>query len=172
MVDFAAIRLAELAEQVGGPTQLAGLNTEPLPAEELVLTDVPADVHDRVRRIGALCDGCCEVLFDLETRTAVRRLLHDVAAGDPMIFRRRSRDETAAAALCWLVANVNGVLSNTGRVQSQDLMAHFGLTGSPSQRAAAMRAAIGLSSHARGLGSPRYLTGTRRDWMLRRRDGG
>jgi hypothetical protein len=132
---------------------------------------VPDDVHDRVRRISALCDDCCEALFGLETRTAVRRLLHDVAAGDRMIFRRRSRDDTAAAALCWLVAGANDMLGQFGRVQSQDLMAHFGLTGSPSGRAVPMRAAIGRHPHENaGLGSPRYLTGTHRERLVRWRD--
>ena len=90
-----------------------------------------------------------------------------------MIFRRRSRDETAAAALCWLVARANGALSYFGRVQSQDLMAHFGLTGSPSQRAVPMRAAIGRPPYEnKGLGSPRYLTSNRRHWLILWRDGG
>ncbi len=160
-----------LAEQVGGREQLDTLHGEPLPDEELDLNGLPNDVHDRVLAIAELCDGCCDDLFDRECRTAVRRLIHDVAAGDPQIFRRRGRNETAAAALCWLVGRTNTVMDH-GRVQSQQLMAHFGLTGSASQRAEPMRQAIGLPAYYVGrsdLGSGRYLTGeTRRELMIRR----
>ena len=160
-----------LAEQVGGRGRLDALNGEPLLDETLDLTGLPNDIQDRVRAVAELCDACCEELFDRECRTAVRRLLHDVAAGDPQIFRRRGRDETAAAALCWLVGRTNTVM-DPGRMQSQQLMAYFGLKGSPSQRAEPMRQAIGLPGYYVGrsdLGSDRYLTGeTRRELMIRR----
>ena len=166
--------LSALAGAVGGVEPLDLLDADPLPDEPLDLTGIPDDVHQRVERIGDLCDDCCAALFDragVEHRTAVRRLLHDVALGDPEIFRRRSKDETAAAALCWLVGGANSVMARGG-VTTKALMAHFGLTGSPSQRAEPMRRAAHLpgSAYEPQLGSPRYLSSQTRQSLVERRD--
>ena len=158
-----------LASAVGGRDALDALDADPLPDEDLELDQVPEDVHDRVRRISALCDDCCDALLDVETRTATRRLIRDVAIGDPKLFRRKSRDDLAAAALCWLVGSVNRAVGWNNGVQTKELMAHFGVTGSPSQRAETMRAAV-LNPGDEGLGSPSYLTGRTRAALIDRRD--
>jgi hypothetical protein len=168
--DIDAMFVKWLASEVGGPNQLESLDADPLPEEGLELDRVPADLHERVRRISALCDGCCDALLDVETRTAIRRLIRDVAIGDPRLFRRKSRDEPAAAALCWLVGSANRTVGWNTDVQTKDLMAHFGLTGSPSQRAEPMMAALGLHRGAEGLGSASYLTGGTRAALIERRD--
>ena len=54
-----------------------------------------------------LTDACCDELLDVEYRTACRRLLARVAAGDPAVFRRRASSATAAAAICWIVGKDN-----------------------------------------------------------------
>ena len=164
-------RVVRLTWSVGSQEALEALDVVPLPVEEeLDLTDVPADIVDRVCRVAALVDGAWEALFGSprvlpperveafrelgvqvpdppdwrELRTAARRLLARVARQDPAIFRRRSRDDTTAAALVWIIGRANGVLSAwVGGVEVASMMAHFGLKGSPSQRAESMLRAIG-----------------------------
>ena len=168
--DIDAMYVEWLASEVGGHDQLEALDADPLPDEALELEGVPTDVVDRVRRISALCDGLCDALLDVETRTATRRLIRDVAIGDPRLFRRKSRDDLAAAALCWLVGSANRTVGWSNGIQTKVLMAHFGLTGSPSQRAESSRAALGLHPGVEGLGSPRYLTSASRAALMEARD--
>jgi hypothetical protein len=169
--DLEILVLDLLADQVGGHDQLAALTTEPLPDEPFDWVGVPSGVHDRIAEVLALCDDCCDRHLDVEHRTAVRRLLHDVAIGDPQIFVRRGKVETAAASLCWMIGRANDTVG-WGRLQTQDLMRSFGLKSPPSTRANTMRAAIGadLTEWPASLGSPRYLTGTRRQSIIKRRD--
>lgn len=164
-------RVVRLTWSVGSQEALEALDVVPLPVEEeLDLTEVPADIVDRVCRVAALVDGAWEALFGSprvlpperveafrelgvrvpdppdwrELRTAGRRLLARVARQDPAIFRRRSRDDTTAAALVWIIGRANGVLSAwVGGVEVATMMAHFGLKGSSSQRAEPMLRAIG-----------------------------
>lgn len=156
-----------LIDDVGSEEALESLTTEPLPDEPLELSAVPEDVRERVARIGARLDACCDELFDVEHRTACRRLLADVAAGDPEIFRRRSRDDTAAAAIAWLIGKANdSVASPHNDLTAKTLLAWFGVTGSVSQRADPMLRAIGARGTAGTtvhLGSPRYLVSTKRE---------
>jgi len=163
-----------LVEQVGGDETLDTLDIEPLRDEPLDLTAVPADVAERVAQIAALTDACCDELLDGEHRTACRRLLVDVAAGDPTIFRRRSRDDTAAAAIVWTIAKANGSLQAfQGGLTAKRLVGWFGITGSVSQRATPMLRAIGVPSrHHVGmqLGMPRYLVAEARAGIIERRD--
>jgi hypothetical protein len=169
--DLKIFVLDELADQVGGQQQLDQLTTEPLPDEPFDWTGLPAEIHDRVAEVLLRCDECCAQYFDVEHRTAVRRLLRDVAAADPQIFLRRAKSETATAALCWMVARANESVSYFG-LQTQELMAWFGLESPPSQRSYTMRKAIGANQteSLASLGSPRYLTGARRQSIIERRD--
>jgi len=64
-------------------------------------------VHDRVAEVLALLDRCCDELLDTEYRTACRRFLARAAAGDPEIFRRRSKPASAAAAVCWVIGKAD-----------------------------------------------------------------
>ncbi len=183
--DVADIMLEHLASLVGGAAVLDHLDTAPLPDEEFAWDVVPTDIRDRVAEVLALTDQCCEELLDEEYRTATRRLLADVAAGDPAIFRRKSRADTGAASICWLVASDNALfgtswLRTSARMPKltyvKDLFAWFGLgpTFSAGTRAATMVRALdfnaprdSISSH---LGSPRYLTGSRRAEVVELRD--
>ena len=162
--------LQTLATEVGGLRRLEELDTEALPDEPFELDGVPEDIRPRVDRVRELAESCCAALLDvdggIEHRTAVRRLLHDVASGDPRIFRRPSRDDTAAAALCLLVGKANAAVV----VDYQSLNAHFGLPSTPSSRAYSMRRAAGLPECGRGIGSTRYLTSTARRRIIERRD--
>ena len=156
-----------LIDDVGSEEALESLTTEPLPDEPLDLSAVPEDVRERVARIAERLDACCDELFDVEHRTACRRLLSDVAAGDPVIFRRRSRDDTAAAAIAWLIGKANdSVASHRSELTAKALLAWFGVTGSVSQRAEPMLRAIGAPASGGTtvhLGSPSYLVSTKRE---------
>jgi uncharacterized protein DUF6398 len=166
-----AVELDELRRAVGGEQALDELDDASLPDEPFAHARVPADVRDRVAEVRELVDRCCDALLDVEHRTAARRLLAAVAAGDPAVFRRRGRPETAAAAICWLVAKANRSLSPDG-LPARELLGWFGV-GSASQRSAPMLAAIGVDPHQPGereLESPAYLTAARRRRLIADRD--
>lgn len=158
---------------VGGEHAYQALDAESLPDEPLDLDVVPDDIRGRVQHVGCLVDRVCDEFFgDVEMRTACRRFLIDSASGDPAVFRRRSKDEPLAGAVCWVVGNANGRLhhGDTGQMLSV-----LGLKGSVSGRAEPLLRAIGagdiFSSYDPHLGTPRYLTSGRREDMIRRRDG-
>lgn len=162
-----------LRETVGGDEALRDLDTAPLPHETLELPALPDDVHDRVAAVADLTDGCCDQLLDREHRTACRRLLVDVAAADPRIFRRRGRPETAAAAVVWMVAKANRSFDahTPGGLRSTGLAEWFGIVGGPSARASTMLRALEIGDSRRDgtelrLGTPRYLVASRRRGIL------
>lgn len=164
-----------LARYVGGQETLESLDDEPLPDEMLDIAVVPGDIADRVRDIASLTDAATMELFDdVELRTASRRALARVAASDPAIFRRRSSNVTAAAALMWIVAKGNGYLVFGDDVMVQDLMEHFELKGSPGQRAQPMLRALGLEEFGWAddprLGSADLLISPERAEIIRVRD--
>ncbi len=181
-LDFPDLMLDTLRRTVGGAAALDALDAEPLPDEPFDWAGIPEDVHARVAEVLDLVDRCCTELLDVEYRTACRRLLADVAAGDPAVFRRRSRAATAAAALCWLIGKNNSLFDadpGTPKLAVKRLTGHLGVTGSMSQRSEALMRAIGVDPHGhedpgdhghRELGSVRYLTGPRRAQILAHRD--
>lgn len=184
LADLAEIMLAHLRRVVGGDAALNELDDAPLPDEPFEWDAVPVDVHERVREVLALTDACCDDLLDEQYRTAIRRLLADVAAGDPAIFRRRSRTETAAAALCYIAGCANALfgaslfrtsIAMPKLTYVKDLYAYFGLSPSFSagQRAEPMLRAIGVDPYLQDrseLGRVRYLTGQRRAELVELRD--
>jgi hypothetical protein len=95
-----------------------------------------------------------------------------VTEGDPAIFRRRGRPETAAAAIVWLVAKANRRVGYGGDLAAKDLLGHFGVR-SASQRSEPMLAAIGIDPYDRAeleLESPAHLTAARRRQLIADRD--
>ncbi len=140
--------LEHLDRRVGGRGALDVLHNRPLPDEAFRWEGIPEDVHPTVADVLERCDPFCDRWLDVEHRTAVRRLLAMVAAEDPGVFRGSGRVDTAAAALCWIVGKANGVFDQGwgghGSMLVKDLMGWFGLTGSPSNRAARMLRAVGV----------------------------
>jgi hypothetical protein len=171
------LALYALREAVGGEQALDALGTDPLPDDEPFVWDaVPDDARERVGEVLSLVDRCCAELLDDEYRTACRRLLADVAEGDPAIFRR-GRAESAAAAVCWIAGKANALFdpSSPGRsLQVKQLTEHFGVKGSVSQRSEPLLRAIGVEPDNRyvtmNLGTPRYLTSERRAAIVADRD--
>lgn len=166
--------LDTLRRAVGGEDALDKLDATPLPDEPFAWDAIPTDIHERVDEVLRLLDRCCDELLDVECRTACRRYLNRAAAGDPEIFRRRSRAETTAAAICWGIGKANDLFGPTLRVK--DLLAHCGIgQGSVSQRSEPLLRAIGVDPHHHNygemnLGSPDYLTSTRRKQILASRE--
>ncbi|WP_108719780.1 DUF6398 domain-containing protein [Miniimonas sp. S16] len=162
--------LDSLAEEVGGHGALARLDAVPLPPEELVLDGVPEDVHERLRSVDAIATRGLRALIEepecTELVTSARRILARAALADPTLFRRRGRDETWAAAVLWIAAKVNDVLS-ARRLTSTELHEAVGVKGSSSQRAAALLEALGVDvastwSQDPILGDPAFLMSARR----------
>lgn len=170
--DYATLVLDSLAIAVGGVEALDALDVSPLPEEPLNLDGIEDDIRDTVGAIAGLTDRCCDAIFTAEHRTACRRFLALVARSEPEIFRRRARNETAAVAVCWIIAKANISIGSPPLVYAKDLMAHFGLTGGAS-RAAGMLRAVGLGAAyaylPTGLGGE-YLTSSRRKTIVERRD--
>ena len=166
--------LDALQKAVGGDEALRALDDRPLPDEPFDWTGIPADIRPEVQEVLTLCDGCCTALFDLECRTACRRFLARVASGDPQVFRRKGRSDTAAAAIVWIVGKASRLLSRSGGPYVKDLAEHLG-TGQQnmSQRAATLLAAAGIPDRFYGdpyLGSPDLLTSGRRREIMSGRD--
>lgn len=168
------IMTEHLRDAVGGEPALAELDANPLPGEDFDWRGIPDDIHQHVAEVLALCDQCCAELLCTEYRTACRRFLARAATGDPGIFRRKARADIAAAAVCWVVGKANDLFGSGGSgMQVKDLMAHFGIRGSASQRAGVMLRAGDFPSKDYGeptLGSPDYLIASRHDRILRLRD--
>lgn len=169
--------LVRLAEQVGGPDELDELDDTPLPDEPFDHAIVPGDppVAERVAEVLELLDGANDRFFDIEHRTACRRLLAEVTAADPRVLVR-GRAETAAAALVWLVAKANDSFGSwSGGLTVGEVTDWFGIRGTVSQRASTFLAALGVEVPYRSaswatLGSPDYLTGAKRRRLMTTRD--
>lgn len=163
---------------VGGADALARLDAEPLPDEPFAWNRIgdADELRARVTRVLELCDDACDALFDVEHRTACRRLLARIAATAPDALQRGNADRTAAA-LCWTIAKANRTLSQQkGDVTSKQLHEHLGIRGGDaSQRATTLLKAAGFTqagAYDLVLGSPDYLVSTRRAAIVRQRDQG
>ncbi|MDN5795767.1 MAG: DUF6398 domain-containing protein [Intrasporangium sp.] len=171
---FGTTLLESLARHVGGQAALEALDDRPLPDEELDLSDVPTDTHDRVREVQSLVDAFADQSFGVELRTAARRFLARAAAGDPAIFRRASRAETAAAAVTWVVARGNRLVgTEDASMTVRELMDFFGVKGSPTNRAQVFLNAVDTSMYTTGnpiLGAADLLVSSNRSSILGLRD--
>ncbi len=170
--DYTEFVLDACSEHVGGRTALLDLDHDPLPDEEFRWTDLPDDIRPRVEEVLALTDDFATGSFDVELRTVCRRVLAITAAADPEIFRRKGRADTAAAAVCWIAAKANNLVSSPGGMSSSELAQRFGLKANPSQRAKVFLAALDVPRFfaTSSLGRPDLLTSRTRAAIVRRRD--
>jgi hypothetical protein len=167
--------LEHAAREVGGLPVLMQLDASPLPDEEFDWTGIPDPVRPVVEAILERCDECAEALFDVEHRTAMRRFLARAARTDPRVFARKASPVRAAAAVAWVIATANGTVGTwSAAMSSKDLLAHFGLAGSVSDRAVTLARAAGLSdwfmASSSGLGDPGLLVSARRRGLIEARD--
>jgi len=167
--------LEYVARDVGGLDTLMTLDDVPLPDETLDWHGIPEEVRPVVGAILELCDRCADELFDVEHRTAMRRFLVRAARNDPKVFARKGSPVRGAAAVAWVITTCNrtaGVWSAS--LTSKDLLAHFGITGSVSDRAGTlMRAAgfpTGYAASSIELGDPGLLVSARRRKLMESRD--
>lgn len=151
--EIGAAIMSTFADRIGGAEVLHSLDDRPLPDEAFDWSGIAEDIAPRVAEVLRLCDDCCDTLLDTEYRTACRRLLARIARGGPEVFRRKGRADTAAAAICWTIGRENELFGGDEGIYAKDVVGHFGLTGSVSQRSGTLLRAAGLTNAA-GAPSP------------------
>lgn len=168
-------RWLRAVEQVGSEGALNRLTPDPLPIEEFDWEGIDGDIRPRVEAILDLCDSTADAFFDVEYRTAFRRVLARTARADPAVFRRPGKDETAAAAVVWVVAAANERLRPIGDLTAKEVFTHLGVTGNVNARARPFLRAYGAGENQLivqfALGSPEVLTSTSRARLIAIRDG-
>ena len=137
-----------LAEMVGGEQQLDRLTAEPLPDEPFDDQGIPDQIAVRVAETLALrrplLRGAARHRApDRRPPAAARR-----RDRGPARLRGRSKPRTAAAGLCWMVGRANESVGY-GDLQTQELMAWFGLKAPPVTRAYSIQRALGSIRSAR-----------------------
>src|SRR5690606_20424175 len=95
------------------------------------------EVLPAVEAVLAVVDDVCDRFFDVELRTAARRLLAAIARRSGSVLRH-GRTDTTAAGIVWLVATANGSFERHG-VRQKDVRAHLGLSSALSSRAHSLR---------------------------------
>lgn len=139
------IHLEYIADEVGGVEALMKLDAEPLPDAEFDWAGIPEEVRPTVQAILDECDAGADAVLDVEHRTAMRRFLARAARNDPKLFRRKGSPVRGAAAVAWVIATGNRTIgSYRSPMASKDLLAHFGITGSVSDRAQSLVRAAGI----------------------------
>jgi len=163
-----------LERAVGGPERLAALTDEPLPDDSFCWDGIAEDIQVAVGAMVEWCDRCADQLFDVEHRTAMRRFVAGAACRSPAVFRRKASADRGAAAVAWVIGKANDTVARPGGVPAKELMAWFGLTGSPSQRANSLLQAWDIDPYRlfgeMELGHPEWLTAKRRAAIIARRD--
>lgn len=164
-----------LGHEVGGVETLMALDAEPLPDEELDWTGIPEEIHPAVQAILDACDTCAEAVLDVEHRTAMRRLLARAAKGEPILFRRKASPVRGAAAVAWVICSANRTIgSHRSPMTGKDLLAHFSITGSVTDRTQSLiRAAavdLDLTYGSLRVGDPGLLVSRRRRELVEDRD--
>ncbi len=164
-----------LASQVGGLDNLQNLDDTPLPNEPLSLENVENDIQSHVQEIGEIVTQISDGFFqDQELRTASLRTLNFIACASPEIFRRKSRNENTAAAICWIAGHNNAWFAQTNPKRTVTAMIKWlGIKTSPSQRAQTMLYALqsaGYFINGTDLGDARLLSSQNRRAIIEARD--
>ena len=169
--------LAELRHAAGGQAALLALDDAPLPDEPFDWSVVPDAVRERTTAILEQVDEASVELFDVEHRTAARRLLARAIAGDAdRALHSQAKLPNTAAAVVWTVAQDNDSFTKYSSFgdgpQVKDLLDRFGI-GSVSQRAAGIMSAAGFEPTTAvdgiRLGVPELLVSRRRRELIQLR---
>jgi hypothetical protein len=128
-----------------------------------------------VRAILEECDACADAILDTEHRTAMRRFLAKAARRDAALFRRKGSPVRGAAAVGWVIATANHTIgSYRSPMTGKDLLDHFGITGSVSDRAQSLIRAAGIDLRptygSLRVGDPELLVSRRRRELVDERD--
>jgi hypothetical protein len=169
------IHLEYIADQVGGVEALMRLDADPLPDEEFDWSGIPEEIRPTVQAILEGCDACADAVLDVEHRTAMRRFLARAARNDPALFRRKASPVRGAAAVAWVIASANRTIgSYRSPMTGKDLLSHFGITGTVSDRARALVRAAGIDLNltygSLRVGAPGMLVSRRRGELVEDRD--
>jgi len=169
------IHLEYIADEVGGVEALMRLDAEPLPDEEFDWAGIPEEVRLTVQSILDECDAGADAVLDIEHRTAMRRFLARAARNDPTLFRRKGSPVRGAAAVAWVIATGNRTIGlYRSPMAGKVLLAHFGVTGSVSDRAQSLIRAAGidlcLTYGSLRVGDPGLLVSRRRRELVDERD--
>jgi hypothetical protein len=169
------IHLEYIAEELGGVDVLMRLDAEPLPDEEFDWSGIGEEARPMVRAILDECDACAEAILDTEHGTAMRRFLAKAARNDPALFRRKGSPIRGAAAVAWVICTGNRTIGPyPSPMTSRELIAHFGITGSVSDRAQSLIRAAGIDPHltygSLRLGDAGLLVSRRRRELVEDRD--
>jgi hypothetical protein len=169
------VNLEHIADEVGGVDALMKLDAAPLPDEEFDWSGIGEDIRQTVQAILDECDACADAVLDTEHRTAMRRFLAKAATNDPTLFRRNGSPVRGAAAVAWVIATANRTIgSYRSPMTGKDLLAHFGITGSVSDRAQSLIRAAGIDLRmtygSLRVGDPGLLVSRRRRELVEDRD--
>lgn len=166
------MKLSALEADVGGRDVLAALDDQPLPDEPFNWTGITDDVAPRVLEVVDHVDRCCDVLLDVEYRTACRRLIHRAAVRDPKVFLRKGKTESAAAAIIWIIGTANDIFEGPDRILlSSRVVELLGLRSSASSRAEPFVRAAGFPCSYRSFHlDANFLVSTRRRSIIVERD--
>jgi hypothetical protein len=178
--DHAPLLLQTLADEVGGPDALEGLDAEPLPPERPTLGAVATDVREALGEIMSAVDDWFDTSTRVdhvgalgeEWRTATHRLLVGAAERDPGWLRRRASASGRAAGAIWATGVANRLVGPHGLVLVKDLAADLGVRGSISPKADALLGAWGAPTwdFDGGLGDAGLLVSDRRAEIIALRD--
>lgn len=167
-------RIELLAGEVGDVDVLMGLAVAALPDEPFESAAVTTADGDQVSRLVLLCDRACDTLFDVEHRTACRRLLARAARRGSTVFSGRRDERRMAAAVVYAVGIANRSIGSGRSVLVRDVQTHFGIKGSVSDLAAELQCpavpADGRESAPLHLGSAELLTSAGRKHIIAERD--
>jgi hypothetical protein len=169
------IHLEYIADEVGGVEQLMLLTAEPLPDEGFDWAGIPEEIQPTVQAILEQCDACAGSVLDVEHRTAMRRFLGRAARNDPSLFRRKASPVRGAAAVAWVIATANRTIgAYRSPMTGKDLLAHFGINGTVSDRAKALIRAAGIDLNLTygtlRVGDPGLLVSSRRAELVEERE--
>lgn len=162
--------LDRLAAQVGSRAILRTLDDAPLPDEPFQRDGILPEVLPAAEAVLPVVDDVCDRFFDVELRTAARRLLAAIARRSGAVLRR-GRTDTTAAGIVWLAATANRACERRG-VRYKEVAAHLGLSSALSSRAHTLLNALTSSRGRRPdeLGDARLLTSARRRELIEERD--
>jgi hypothetical protein len=118
-----------LANEVGGIAAVETLDVEPLPDEPFDWSGISEADRERVEAILAIVDDVALRSFDVEIRTAARRLFALTLANNPEHVRRTTRLNRIAAGLVLAVLAANNRAGQQqGRMAHGELARLFGTT--------------------------------------------
>jgi hypothetical protein len=169
------IHLEYIADEVGGVEVLTKLDAEPLPDEEFDWTGISEEIRLTVHAILEECDACADAVLDVEHRTAMRRFLAKAATHNPALFRRKGSPVRGAAAVAWVITTANRTIgSYRSPMTGKQLLEHFGVTGSVTDRAQSLIRAAGIDLRmtygSLRVGDPGLLVSRRRRGLVEERD--